>query len=185
MPFDKWSAKADQLFLNQDEKIDCICLNLGAVIGPEDNIISPMGNFFISYLKGDLKLVPEGGYPWISIDDVIKVIEKSLSIGKNHKQYIVANEWLTLNDVLNSFKIHSGTNHKYKLSSIKKLLFLGLILNPIFKLFKLKLIPTKTLIAMTRHKLFSSERVKSEFGIEFKSINRTLEECANFYSSKV
>ncbi len=56
MPFDKLCAKADQLFLNQDEKIDCICLNLGAVIGPEDNIVSPMGNFFISYLKGELLL---------------------------------------------------------------------------------------------------------------------------------
>ena len=64
-------------------------------------------------------------------------------------------------------------------------MILGKFLNPIFGLFSLKKIPVKTLIAMTRHRSFSSERVQKEFGIELKPIDKTLEECAKFYSSGI
>jgi nucleoside-diphosphate-sugar epimerase len=185
IPFDMWSAKADHLFLKKKNNIHSICLHLGTVIGPEDSIISPMGNFFISYLKGHLKVVPTGGYPWISIYDVLHLIEKLLLKTPKENQYILAKEWISLNDILLLFKNHSGILKKYKIISTKKLLLLGGLLNPIFKILKLKLIPTKTLLAMTRHKNFSSERIKKEFNYELKSINKTLKECADWYSSQL
>ena len=96
IPFDMWSAKADQLFLNHKANMDTVSLHLGAVIGPEDNIISPMGNFFISFLKDNLKMIPEGGYPWISIDDVLKITEKCLKKRPQFNRYIIAKEWISL-----------------------------------------------------------------------------------------
>ena len=109
IPYEYTKAVAEKWVLGQQsEGFDVIILNPTAIIGPNDFMISLMGELFIKVCNGNLPALVPGGYNWVDVRDVCDGAISAIDKGRGGEHYILSGTWKSVADFVKMIGKENG-----------------------------------------------------------------------------
>ncbi|MFO7929707.1 MAG: SDR family oxidoreductase [Candidatus Humimicrobiaceae bacterium] len=115
--YDRTKAKASlEIKKAAEDSLDAIILCPTAFIGPYDYKVSLLGQFFIDYLKGNLKFIIDGAYDYIDVRDVAAAHILAAEKARKGTTYILSSNRVDMDSLLKMLNEITGIPEpRYKL----------------------------------------------------------------------
>jgi nucleoside-diphosphate-sugar epimerase len=102
--------------------LDVVMCTSTAILGPHDYKPSRMGKTLIDFAHGKLRAYIPGGFAFVSARDIVEGHLLALERGRRGHKYIIATEYLSLDDIMDIFeevtgrprpriRLHAGAMH--------------------------------------------------------------------------
>lgn len=79
--------------------LDAVTVNPTGIIGPYDFQPSRMGRVFLMMRAGKLPALPDGGFNWVDVRDVVDALLLAETRGVRGESYIAAGHWQSMRDL--------------------------------------------------------------------------------------
>jgi dihydroflavonol-4-reductase len=79
--------------------LDAVTINPTGIIGPYDFQPSRMGRVMLMMRAGRLPVLPDGGFNWVDVRDVVAALLLAESHGEPGESYIAAGHWQSMRDL--------------------------------------------------------------------------------------
>jgi len=79
--------------------LDAVTINPTGVIGPYDFQPSRMGQVLLMIRAGRLPVLPDGGFNWVDVRDVVEALLLGETKGRFGESYIAAGHWQSMRDL--------------------------------------------------------------------------------------
>ena len=149
--------------------------------GPGDYARGNLTQLFLDYLKGSITMGVRGGYNFADVRDVAQAIVTLARSEKMGEDYVLAGEYISVMDILNTFQQASGGKRITKKVPIwLAKLFLPLI-GLMYKIRKVKpVFSTYSLYTVGANSHFDSSKAERDLGYAPRPIRQTLTDTANW-----
>ena len=88
--------------------LDVVVCTSTAILGPHDHKPSRMGRTLCDYTHGKLRAYIPGGFPFVAARDIVDGHVRAMERGRSGQKYVIATEYLTLDDIMDIFEEVSG-----------------------------------------------------------------------------
>lgn len=95
-PYDRSKAAGQKIILNaiEEDGLDAVIVNPGAVIGPHDYKVSHMGEVILDIYHGNIPAILNGGYNWVDVRDVADGAIAAAERGRSGESYLLTGHWV-------------------------------------------------------------------------------------------
>lgn len=173
-------------FLDQHPDMPGCFVLPGWMHGPGDLGPTSAGRFILDYMHKRLPGVVDASFSFVDARDVAEVVIAASDKGRRGERYLAAGYPMHMRELLESMATLTGI--KAPTTPIPTaLLWVLAALQEAYARITGK--PVLLSLAMVRNirrdreRRFSAEKIKREFGIEFRSINTTLQDSLNWFKS--
>lgn len=90
--------------------LDATVLNPVGVVGPGDHLPSLMGRTVMQMYRGTMRMVPEGGFCWVDVRDVVDAALAAVERGETGANHLLSGGPLTLHAIQQHARAKSGGN---------------------------------------------------------------------------
>ncbi len=78
------------------EGLDAVILNPTAIIGPNDTKPSLLGRALMSFARGTIPFLIDGGFNWVDVRDVVRSAVEAADHGATGSRYILGGRWASM-----------------------------------------------------------------------------------------
>src|SRR5688572_6339857 len=107
--YDYSKALGEQIMLQLSKgNPEVVVVRPSSVVGPYDFKPSEMGKALIDFYKEKIPALPQGGYNFVDVRDVVNSIIAAIDSGRNGEVYLLTGKYFTLKDLGGIIKKVSG-----------------------------------------------------------------------------
>ncbi len=108
--YDHSKAMGEQvLFVEQGkDALELVVLRPSCVVGPYDTKPSKMGAALLDFLRGNVPVLPAGGYDMVDVRDVARSIVQAISKGRNGQIYVLSGKYYSMKELARAVQRVTG-----------------------------------------------------------------------------
>jgi dihydroflavonol-4-reductase len=92
-PYDRSKAAGERALRGViAEGLDAVILNPVGILGPKDHRPSLMGTVLKEMVRGRMPIVPDGGFCWVDVRDVVQAIIAAIEVAETGENYLLSSE---------------------------------------------------------------------------------------------
>ncbi|MEO0349229.1 MAG: SDR family NAD(P)-dependent oxidoreductase [Cyanobacteria bacterium P01_A01_bin.15] len=109
-PYFKSKLMAEEAISNflKSHRLSVVLILPGGMIGPQDAAPTEMGRFILNFLKGNVSLVPSGGFPIVDARDVAQAMISAVYSGQPSERYLVTGGYYSVAEIMRNLAEASG-----------------------------------------------------------------------------
>lgn len=174
--YGKSKAEATAYVLKAAERgLNAMVVHPSGIIGPEDFSGGYMMNMVKAYLKGYFPCSIEGGYDFVDVRDVADGIVKCVENGRTGETYILSNEYITVQRMLDILSGITGKKKPYGVVPLKAVRLIAPFCEKIEKAVGSSLLVTPySIYTLGSNGHFSHEKAEKELGYVVRPVEETL-----------
>jgi dihydroflavonol-4-reductase len=152
-----------------------VILNPTGIIGPNDYLLSRMGEVFLKIIRGEFPALVEGGFDFVDVRDVVKAAIIAESKGKIGENYLLSGRHFTIREL--SMIVRSLTGVSVSVFDVP--LWLASLVAPFMEMYAMlmkvsPLFTRESLHALKANKNICHYKAQEELGFRPRDIKQTI-----------